>query len=221
MSAAKASNWRGAEEYAITLCRRMKQARLMNGMTLEVASEKFGYGGNKTQISLFETYGDTAGRTGRPPPFWVVIAASACYAVPIDYLFGLIGDIEVTRFDQERHALSRKVEVSLGVIANRIGAQIARVAAEGTPTVAMCRQMIERAEEWDDVFERFRTKNKDAFDDLLVGNKLIDTGTSLQATIKQAGAALKRHDNFSLKALQVALGEADGTLSLFGEANDG
>lgn len=208
------ANWRGAENYAITVCSRLRMARLLNGLTLEAASERLGYNGSKTQLSLFETFGESQGASGRAPPLWLIVRASIVYGVPLDYLFGLIGEVEVTRADLERFAISRKVNAQLLVMADRIASHMTRIAAEGTPAVSMTRELCDRADAWVDAFNRFVERNREAFDDMPVGNKMLDIAKSLSDASAATRRALHRHDTFSAKALAAALGERDGTLPL-------
>lgn len=217
----KASTWRNAEAYAVTAARRMQAARLLNGLSLSEASIRVGYGGNKTQLSLIEKYGTTEGKEGRPAPVWAIIASANAYGVPLDYLFGLIEEVEVTQFGLERFALARKVSEELATIANRIGHQIARVSQAGMPAVMLARDLSAAAADWLAVFDRFLEKNRDAFDDMRVGNTLVVASEALRAAAKATNEALSLHDRISARALAVALGEADGTLPLFSDRSEG
>lgn len=217
-SQSRATNWKGAEDVAVVLCQRLKTARVLNGYTIEEASRLIGYRGHKTQLSLFETYGETNGRDGRPPPIWVLMSAAKVYTVPTDYLLGCVDDADASRFDREKFALSRKVESQIARLAEGLGAQMARYAAEGSPAVAMSRELCERTREFLDVWQRFVTKNAGQFEDMLCGNAMVTAVEYLNAAYIGAQRQIDRHDGFGERVMQMALSSRPGaTIPLFGK----
>lgn len=188
-----APSWRGYEEVARTACRRLREARTINGYTIEEASEKIGYHGNKTQLSLFE-------REERLPPVWVLIAASKLYSVPMDYLFGFVDEIEASSYDVERAVMLRSIEEALARNSASIRAYIAKQMGQGSPTVSLSRDLVAKVDAWLAAFERFQALNK-AWPDMRGGGNLDKATSALRQSATTAKHLIQRYDNMLEKAI--------------------
>jgi transcriptional regulator with XRE-family HTH domain len=185
--------WRGAEIWARIVCQRLRDARLLNGLTIEQASERIGYGGNKTQLSLFETQ-------ARFPPLWAVMQAAIVYGVPLDYLFGLIEEDDVQEFGLERAALNAQMEAILA----RNAVAIAEVASEalqaGLPAVQMARRLADTAGRWIHAYDRFKARNPEQFGELPAGAMLESAAVALADAAIDAQRLIGRHDSIAERA---------------------
>lgn len=189
--------WRGAETWARIVCQRLRDARLLNGLTIEQASERIGYGGNKTQLSLFETQ-------ARFPPLWAVVKAAIVYGVPLDYLFGLINEDDVQEFGLERAALTAQVESLLARNAEAVSMVATQALQAGLPAVQMARALVDRAQGWIHAYDRFKARNHDQFDELPAGAMLESAAVALADAAIDAQRTLERHDAFAERAAERA-----------------
>lgn len=188
--------WTGAELWARIVCNRLREARQLNGFTVEQASERIGYApGSKTQISLMEN-GE------RFPPIRVLISAAIVYGVPLDYLFGLIDEDEVHEFGLERAALTSQVEAML----TRSALAVSEVATEalqaGLPSVQMARSLVEQTQRWIHAFDRFKARNRKQFDELPAGALLETAAVELAVAALDAERTIQRHDTLAQRAAE-------------------
>lgn len=189
--------WRGAETWARIVCQRLRDARILNGLTIAQASERIGYSGNKTQLSLFETQ-------ARFPPLWVVMKAATVYGVPLDYLFGLIAEDDVQEFGLERAALTAQVESLLARNAEAVSMVATQALQAGLPAVQMARALVERAQGWIHAYDRFKARNHDQFDELPAGAMLESAAIALADAAIDAQRTIERHDAFAERAAERA-----------------
>lgn len=173
-------SWRGVELWARVVCQRLREARLLNGLTLEGASELIGYGGNKTQLSLFES-------AGRFPPLWVIVHAAIHYGVPLDYLFGLIEEDDVHRFGLERSALTAQLEAMLTRNAKAVASAAAHALEAGLPAVQMTRELVEKTGAWIHAYDRFKARNPEQFADMPAGALALPAALSKSGFIDTLG----------------------------------
>jgi len=189
--------WRGAETWARIVCHRLRDARLLNGLTIEQASERIGYGGNKTQLSLFETQ-------ARFPPLWVVVQAALQYGVPLDYLFGLVDEDDVEEFGLERAALTAQIEAMLTRNATAITMAAAQALESGLPAVQMARGLVEHSQRWIHAYDRFKARNPEQFGELPAGALLESAAVALADAVIDAQRLIGRHDTLAQRAAERA-----------------
>lgn len=196
-SARATGNWRGAETWARVVCHRMRQARILNGFSIEEASERIGYGGNKTQLSLFETQ-------SRFPPIWTVVNAAIQYGVPLDYLFGLVDEDDVEEFGLERAAMTAQIEAMLTRNAAAVALAAAQALEAGLPAVQMARGLVERTQRWMHAYDRFKVRNPEQFDEAPAGAMLETAAVELADAAMNALRMIQRHDTFTKRAAERA-----------------
>lgn len=199
--------WRGAETWARIICHRLREARLLNGFSIEEASERIGYGGNKTQLSLFETQ-------SRLPPIWAVVNAAIQYGVPLDYLFGLIEEDDVQEFGLERSALTAQIEAMLTRNAAAVSLAATQALAAGLPAVQMARGLAECTQRWIHAYDRFKARNPEQFGELPAGAMLESAAVELADAAIDALRMIHRHDTLAERASERAAkrlaADADG-----------
>ena len=189
--------WRGAESWARVVCHRLREARLLNGLSIEQASERIGYGGNKTQLSLFETQ-------ARFPPLWAVVKAAIVYGVPLDYLFGLIDEDDVQEFGLERAALTAQIEAMLTRNATAVAMAATQALESGLPAVQMARGLVEHSKHWMHAYDRFKSRNPEQFGELPAGALLESAAVALADAVIDAQRLIERHDTLARRAAERA-----------------
>jgi len=189
--------WRGAETWARVVCHRMREARLLNGFSMEEASNRIGYGGNKTQLSLFETQ-------ARFPPIWAVVNAAIQYGVPLDYLFGLIEEADVEEFGLERAALTAQIEAMLTRNAAAVSLAATQALEAGLPAVQMARGLVECTQRWIHAYDRFKARNAEQFGELPAGAMLESAAVELADAAIDALRMIQRHDTLAERASERA-----------------
>jgi len=190
-------SWNGVELWARVVCQRLREARLLNGLTLEDASELIGYGGNKTQLSLFES-------ADRFPPLWVIVHAAIHYGVPLDYLFGLIDEDDVQRFGLERSALTAQLEAMLARNAQAVASAAAHALEAGLPAVQMTRGLVDKTGAWIHAYDRFKARNPEQFEDMPAGALLESAAVALADVAIDAQRLLTRYDGITTRIAEKA-----------------
>lgn len=196
-SSARATSWRGAETWARVVCHRMREARVLNGFSIEEASQRIGYGGNKTQLSLFETQ-------ARFPPIWAVVNAAIQYGVPLDYLFGLVDEDDVQEFGLERAAMTAQIEAMLARNAATVSLAATQALTAGLPAVQMARGLVDRAQRWMHAYDRFKARNPEQFVELPAGAMLEAAAVELADAAIDALRMIHRHDSLAERAAERA-----------------
>jgi transcriptional regulator with XRE-family HTH domain len=180
------ANWNRVEDRALVVCQRLRQARTYNGLTLEEASALLGCE-DKEQLSLIEN-GE------RLPPLWLVDRAQQLYAVPMDYLWGNIGDEEAERHDVYAAIFTELVQASLAENATRICDHLETLTRDGLREIGVLRNLLPKIGTFLRAFERFRVRNPD-FEEMPAGAMLLSGVQELTNSHRIGEAAVFRFDH--------------------------
>lgn len=187
-------------------------ARDINGYHQQEAAEMIGYG-NGTQLSLVE-------KGERLPPVPVFIRAVEVFGVSVDYLMGLSDEPERDPRMAERQSAMRHVSGMVMGLSEVVVNQLQLYLTRGAPSVMATRSLLQSGQALIDAVQTMRSRNPDAFDELLGGATVERTHEEFAKALLSAKSILDRHDRMSEEVIRRVEDRSGITRPLFQQPAD-
>lgn len=183
---ASAETRRAETDLLNTFSRRLREARMLNGMGQIPAAEALGYA-NSSGLSKLElgTYFDD-----RSIPLLLPVKAARLYGVSTDYLFGLADWYENNPEDVLRHFVCKSLADEWQRTREKDVASILALAQEIGAVSEALREIVDRNGEFQEALDTFVRHNPD-FEDQRGGAKLLRTAAELATTVARAAGKLR------------------------------